>query len=90
MILFDLIRILYPEDQPLPEPDYREFQSVVSIAAASNWYFLTTRVIPNLAASPQPPTLPQHPTPNALFLHVEYVKRIANDTIAHLFFRLEH
>jgi hypothetical protein len=47
----------------------------VSIAAASNWYFLTTRVIPNIATSPQPPTIPQYQTPVALYQHVEYVKK---------------
>ncbi len=74
--MLDLIRILYPDSQSLPEPDYRDFQSVVSIAAASNWYFLTTRVIPGIAALPQPPSLPQHQTPIALYLHVEYVTKI--------------
>ncbi|CAF4459847.1 unnamed protein product, partial [Rotaria magnacalcarata] len=50
----------------------RDFQSVVSTAAASNWYFLTTRVIPAIAATNQSTSLPQHQTPNALYLHVEY------------------
>ncbi|CAF0910266.1 unnamed protein product [Adineta steineri] len=74
LILLDLIRILYPDNQSLPEPDYRDFQSVVSIAAASNWYFLTTRVIPAIVASPQSTSLPQYQTPIALYLHVEALK----------------
>jgi hypothetical protein len=37
---------------------------------------MTTRVIPAIAASPQPPSLPQHQTPIALYLHVEYVRKI--------------
>ncbi|CAF0830899.1 unnamed protein product [Rotaria sordida] len=74
LVLLDLIRILYPDNQALPEPDYRDFQSVVSIAAASNWYFLTTRVIPAIAASAQQNSLPQHQTPNALYVHVEALK----------------
>ncbi|CAF5061642.1 unnamed protein product, partial [Rotaria magnacalcarata] len=62
LVLLDLIRVLYPDNQPLPEPDYRDFQSVVSTAAASNWYFLTTRVIPAIAATNQSTSLPQHQT----------------------------
>ncbi|CAF2103720.1 unnamed protein product [Rotaria magnacalcarata] len=76
LVLLDLIRVLYPDNQPLPEPDYRDFQSVVSTAAASNWYFLTTRVIPAIAATNQSTSLPQHQTPNALYLHVETLKSL--------------
>jgi hypothetical protein len=74
-VLLDLIRNLYPDPQPLPEPDYRDFQSVVLISAASNWYFLTTRVIPGIQSSSQPPTIPQYQTPIALYQHVEYVRQ---------------
>lgn len=79
LVLLDLIRILYPDAQPLPEPDYRDFQSVVSIAAASNWYFLTTRVIPAIAASSPTVSLPQHQTPVALQLHIEYIPAEQHD-----------
>jgi len=48
---------------------------------------MTTRVIPAIAASPQPPSLPQHQTPIALYLHVEYVRKInKNQIIIFLFF----
>lgn len=68
--------MLYPDTQPIPEPDYRDFPSIVTVAAASNWYFLTARVMPSMTAITPSVSLPQYQTPTALYLHVEYVKKI--------------